>query len=49
MYLEKGGKNLEVSVEASVYPFTFGEILNLVKNKNEFKTDHHTAETKNPF
>jgi calcineurin-like phosphoesterase family protein len=49
MYLEKGGKNLEVSVEASVYPFTFGEIMSLVKNKNEFKTDHHTAETQNPF
>jgi calcineurin-like phosphoesterase family protein len=49
MYLEKGGRVLEVSVEASPYPLTYGEVINLVKNKSEFKTDHHTSETKNPF
>jgi len=49
MYLEKGGRVLEVSVEAAPYPLTYGEVINLVKNKSEFKTDHHTAETKNPF
>ena len=50
MYLEKGGRVLEVSVEAAPYPLTYGEVINLVKNKSEFKTDHHIANwcVKNP-
>jgi calcineurin-like phosphoesterase family protein len=49
MYIEKGGRVLEVSVEAAPYPLTYGEVMNLIKNKSEFKTDHHSPNTSNPF
>lgn len=42
LYLNKGGKTLEVSVEASVYPFTYGEVGSLMRKKDDFKTDHHS-------
>jgi calcineurin-like phosphoesterase family protein len=45
MYLNNGGKVLEVSVESSRFPFTYGEIFNFMKNKSKFKTDHHESET----
>jgi calcineurin-like phosphoesterase family protein len=49
MYLNNGGSNLEVSVEMNKYPLTYGEIFHVMKNKSKFKTDHHTADTQNPF
>jgi calcineurin-like phosphoesterase family protein len=49
MYVNDGGFNLEVSVEMTNYPLTYGDISTIMKNKSKFKTDHHTSETQNPF
>lgn len=40
---------VEVSIEKSIAPFTFDEILLLVKDKPAFAPDHHDANTQNPF
>lgn len=42
LYISKGGKALEVSVEASISPFTYGEIASIMRGKDDFKTDHHS-------
>jgi hypothetical protein len=49
IYLDKGGYNLEVSVESIRYPLTYGEIFNIMKNKSKFKTDHHDENASTPF
>ena len=41
LYLNNGGKTLEVSVEASVHPFTYAEVAAAMRKKGDFKTDHH--------
>jgi calcineurin-like phosphoesterase family protein len=49
MYLEKGGKVLEVTVESTPIPISFSEIRNKFKNKGSITFDHHTKDTLNPF
>ena len=49
MYLEKAGKALEVSVEVSPQPWTFGEIREIMRNRDVEKIDHHDENTNNPF
>jgi calcineurin-like phosphoesterase family protein len=49
MYLKNGGYNLEVSVEATKFPLTYGEIGVIMKNKSKFKTDHHDDTASTPF
>jgi calcineurin-like phosphoesterase family protein len=49
MYLKDGGANLEVSVEATKFPLTYGEIGAIMKNKSKFKTDHHDGNASTPF
>jgi calcineurin-like phosphoesterase family protein len=49
MYLDKGGCNLEVSVEATKHPLTYGEIRDIMKNKSKFNTDHHKENVSTPF
>jgi len=49
MYLKDGGYNLEVSVEATKFPLTYGEIGAIMRNKSKFKTDHHDENASTPF
>lgn len=49
MYLNNGGYNLEVSVEATKFPLTYGEIGAIMKTKSKFKTDHHDETASTPF
>lgn len=49
MYLNSGGYNLEVSVEATKFPLTYGEISTIMRNKSKFKTDHHDENASTPF
>lgn len=45
LYLAKGGKTLEVSVEVNTFPLTYGQVHTIMKNKDIFKTDHHAEVT----
>lgn len=49
MYLKDGGANLEISVEATKFPLTYGEIFTIMKSKSKFKTDHHDENASTPF
>ena len=49
MYLKDGGYNLEVSVEATKFPLTYGEIAAIMRSKPKFKTDHHDENASTPF
>lgn len=42
-------KTIEVCVESTPYPLTFGDVRTIMKNKENVTFDHHGPETLNPF